>query len=224
MDRRNIPWKAEWKAAGLDPGPLTAEEEALVADLKVANREFVERHPRRKKPVSLPRQALWAVPLAAALLVVTLPFRQPAVDQLERVKGAETGLSVYRQGDHGPERLSSGAVVHPGDVLQAAYLVTKPLQGALLSVDGAGNVTVHLAHQGLSVALTPGAERPLASSYELDRAPRFEVFFLVTSETAFEVEPIRQALKTTPWNQLGPGALGAGLDFKVVELAKAATR
>lgn len=225
MDRRNIPWKAEWKAAGLDPGPLSPDEEALVPRLQEENRAFLERHPRVAKtaPVKNPLvRILWATPLvAAAALVLMIQTVPTATPDLERVKGDSTRVAVYRQGPGGAERLAPGALVQPGDVLQAAYQVTKAVQGALISVDGDGNVTVHLASGGRSVALVPGAEKPLEFSYELDRAPRYEVFFLVTSNKAFELEPIRQTLKKVPWNALKPGDLGAGIDFSVLALNKA---
>lgn len=224
MDRRNIPWKAEWKAAGLDPGPLSPEEEALVPRLREENVAFLERHPRRPKGTPLVR-VLWATPLVAAAALVlafqTLPSGAP---DLERVKGDPVRVAVYRQGASGPERLAPGTLVRPGDVLQAAYQVAKPVEGALLSVDGNGNVTVHLDERGRSVPLTAGAERPLQFSYELDQAPRFEVFVLVTSSASFDVEPIRQTLKRTPWDALKPGDFGAGVDFTLLALEKAGTR
>lgn len=229
MDRRNISWKAEWKAAGLDPGPLTPEEEALVPHLREENRAFLERHPRRVPKTTPVRtslvRALWASPLvAAAALVFAFPSVPSASPNLERVKGEPSRVAVYRQGPDGAEKLGPGDQVRPGDVLQAAYQVTKPVQGALVSVDGDGNVTVHLAAQGRSVALVPGAEKPLEFSYELDQAPRFEVFFLVTSTKPFDVDPIRQTLKKVPWASLKPGDLGPGIDFAVLALEKASSR
>lgn len=231
MDRRKIPWKAEWRASGLDPGPLSAEEEALVPTLEEENRRFLEAHPYRPRP--RPRSALrvtaWAVPLAAAAALVLVlsgpgsPLSAP--DAGERLKGTgDPVLVVYRQGAGGPERLTAQAHVKPGDVLQAAYQVVRPVQGALLSVDGSGNVTVHLAQNNRSVALVPGAEHPLSFSYELDQAPRFEVFVLFTGEQAFDVDPLRQTLKSTPWESLKPGAFGLGVRFTVLALVKDAAR
>lgn len=235
MDRRNIPWKAEWKAAGLDPGPLTEDEQSLVPDLIEENRAFLENHPPEKhlrpgKPVGF-TPALWALPLAAAaalLVVLTIPGVTPAGTPgtgLERIKGSnDPALMVYRQGKGGPEKLASGASVRAGDILQAAYQVSRPLQGILLSLDGGGNVTVHFAQEGRSLALVPGAERPLEFSYELDRAPRFEVFFLFTSDKAFELEPLRQILRQGSWEKLAPGSFGPGIGFTLLSLVKEAIR
>jgi len=215
MDQKRISWKAEWKAAGLDPGPLSEADETLVPRLQQENREFLEKHPpesvlRRRK--SLPFQA-WALPLAAAaaLLIFVGSPNSPfsgGVGPLERIKGSGDSLVVYRQGQTGAEKLAPRATVRPGDVLQVAYQVSRPQQGALLSLDGDGNVTVHLAKDGHSVALVPGAERRLDFSYELDRAPRFEVFFLFTADKAFDLEAVRQRLKSVPWESLGPTSFG----------------
>ena len=233
MDEKKIPWKSEWKAAGLDPGPMTEEELKLVPGLEAENRAFLEKHPFAGKKTapksrSLKLQTLF-LPLAAAaalLVVFTLPqFAGTGVglDQ-ERLKGSgDPVLVVYREGPSGAVRLDARAQVRAGDVIQAAYKVTKPIQGAILSVDGEGNVTVHLARDGRSAALVPGGEQPLEFSYELDRAPRFEVFFLLTSDKPFDLEPVRQVLKTAPWDSLGPAAFGPGIRFTLVPLTKVVT-
>ncbi len=226
-------WKAEWKAAGLDPGPLSEDEEAQVPRLVAENREFLEKHPpetvlkkARPRPRTLPFQ-VWSVPLAAAAALLVFlglpgtPAPKPGTG-LERMKGnSETAVVVYRQGAKGPEKLAPRTLVHAGDVLQVAYHVSKPQQGALLSLDGEGNVMVHLAKDGRSVALVPGAEHPLEFGYELDRAPRYEVFFLVTSDTPFDLEPIRRTLKAaSTWESLTDASFGSGLHVAVLPLAK----
>lgn len=230
MDQRKIPWKAEWKAAGLDPGPLSPEEERLVPELQKENHEFLVRHPYRPPAPSrsVPFR-VWSLPLvaAAALLAVALPLGGPAAPELglERMKGASDAvLSVYRQAAGGTEKLAPGALVRPGDVLQASYRVPKALQGALLSVDGGQNVTVHMAKEGRSVPLVAGEEHPLDFGYELDRAPRYEVFVLVYSSQPFDLEPIRQLLKAAPWESLKADAFGAGIRFTTLPLVKETSR
>ena len=227
MDRRNIPWKSEWKAAGVDPGPLTDEEAALVQSLEAENQKFLDSHPYPgavRRPIGV-KFGLWAVPLAAAavLVFVSLPLVQAPVPGtvIERMKGAsDPVLVVYRQRKAGPERLTDRASVRPGDLLQAAYRVSKPVQGVLLSIDGGGNVSVHLAREGRSVALVPGAETNTPLSFELDRAPLYEVFFLFTAEKPFDLEPLRQTLKSVPWTSLKPGSFGPDIRFTVLALTK----
>lgn len=229
MERRNIPWKAEFKAAGVDPGPLSPEEAALVPRLEAENQEFLRQHPfvrplPRRTPLG--RVGLWMAPLAAAAAVlVALSFPDlgsaPGSTGYERIKGnGDPKLVVYRQAQGKAEKLGPSAKVHPGDVLQAAYQVSEARQGALLSVDGAGNVTVHLAQNGGSAPLAAGGEHPLAFSYELDRAPKYEVFFLLVSNRPFDLEPIRNLLRSRPWDSLKAGAFGPDIQFLVLPLTK----
>ena len=80
---------------------------------------------------------------------------------------------------------------------------------------------MHLAKDGRSVALLPGSEHPLDFGYELDRAPRFEAFFLFTSDQPFDLEPVRQKLKSvSSWEALNPGDFGPSLRFAVLALNK----
>jgi len=229
MDQRNIPWKAEWKAAGLDPGALSAEEEALVPSLVAENQAFLAKHPYRPTPRPAVPFQVWALPLvaAAALVLLALPLAsspEPG-SGLERMKGgSDAVLTVYRQSSSGTEKLAPGATVRPGDVLQASYRVSQAVQGALVSIDGSRNVTIHLAQNGRSTALVAGAEYPLEFSYELDRAPRFEVFILLVSSHPFDLEPIRQTLKTAPLEPLPPDAFGKDIRFTLLPLVKAASQ
>src|SRR6185369_4920994 len=114
MDQRKIPWKAEWKAAGLDPGPLSDEEAALVPRLEAENRAFLEQHPLKpilKSPGrNSPRLSPWLVPLAvaAAALVFLVPFSTTNSTSFERIKGAgDPVLMVYRQGPGQAEKLAA---------------------------------------------------------------------------------------------------------------------
>lgn len=226
MDQRKIPWKSEWKAAGLDPGPLSPEEAALVPELMVENQRFLEAHPLRPPVRSSVPFRVWSLPLvaaAAALVFFTVPLTSPqeTLPGLERMKGnSDAILAIYRQSSTGNEKLVPGAKVRPGDVLQASYRVAQAAQGALLSVDGSRNVTTHLAQGGRSTALVAGAEFPLAFSYELDRAPRFEVFILLVASQPFDLEPVRQTLKTATLETLPPDAFGPGIRFTLLPLVK----
>ena len=68
----------------------------------------------------------------------------------------------------------------------------------LLSIDGAGRVTLHLPDERARSAAPLRAVReiPLPSAYELDDAPGFERFVLVTSPAPFSVADVRQAAKS----------------------------
>ena len=70
--------------------------------------------------------------------------------------------------------------------------------GVLLSIDGAGRVTQHLPEPGASAASTLHApsEIRLPSAYELDDAPGFERFLLITSTQPFPVAAALDAARS----------------------------
>jgi hypothetical protein len=109
-------------------------------------------------------------------------------------RAASPRLWVYRQrtvaADQEPESLSDGARAARGDVLQLAYAAGRDGRyGVVLSLDGAGRVTQHLPEPGASAAasLRSPSEIRLPSAYELDDAPGFERFLLITSTQPFPV-------------------------------------
>jgi hypothetical protein len=101
-----------------------------------------------------------------------------------RIKGGvEPHLVIDRKTQAGQERLAADELVAPGDLLQVSYVPAGRTQGVIVSIDGAGAVTLH--HPSDAAAeplLSEGKEVPLAHAYELDEAPDFERFVLVTRE------------------------------------------
>lgn len=155
---------------------------------------------------------LWMAPLAlAGSLGIGLLLLRPGhgvspshqgVDQAQPAeyvgfKGtehADSRIWVYRQrtlaNQDQPERLSNGARASRGDLLQLAYAAGPDGRfGVLLSIDGAGRVTQHLPEPGASAAATlrSPSEIRLPSAYELDDAPGFERFLLITAAKPFPV-------------------------------------
>ncbi|MGQ0508081.1 MAG: hypothetical protein ACT4TC_22510 [Myxococcaceae bacterium] len=129
--------------------------------------------------------------VCAALFVVAVVLPRPT----ERAKGLRPSVSVYRQSPSGAELLNDGADVREGDLVQLSYAAGEARYGAILSVDGAGNVTQHLPEAGRqAVALGSGAAR-LPSAYRLDAAPSFERFIFVTAEEPFDLQPVVSAVK-----------------------------
>ena len=123
-------------------------------------------------------------------------------EESTRIKGDAPStaprLLVYRQraaaarDDASFERLSDGAGAARGDLVQLAYVVPhEGLYGVLLSLDGVGRVTQHLPQEGDGARAAPPLravrEIRLPSSYELDDAPGFERFLLVTAPEPFAV-------------------------------------
>ena len=194
-----------------------APKEAMAAAIRLrADRVAATAAARPARPRGL---NLWIAPLALAgslglaLLVVrgghpttsmtpSSSSSSPRVDEVEptRLKGdalrVTPRLLVYRRSsaphapEGQPERLTDGALVTRGDLLQLAYAAARDgLQGVLISIDGAGRVTQHLPEEGSpsSVPLRAAREIRLPSAYELDDAPGFERFVLVTSSEPFSV-------------------------------------
>jgi hypothetical protein len=148
------------------------------------------------------------VPVAASLALLCLssqqeplapaPVRTPIVwTGSERIKGAPM-LRVHRRvGTGEPEQLEDHARVRQGDVLQLSYTSGGHPHGVVVSVDGRGAVMLHHpAALSDSTALTPGEAAPLGHAYELDDAPAFERFLLVTSREPLDVAAVLEAART----------------------------
>ena len=108
-----------------------------------------------------------------------------------RLKGSEAGLAIFRKTRAGSELLPPQSLARPGDTLQVFYHSKGAAYGVVFSVDGAGNLTLHLPEaDGPAVALQAGDMLPLPHAFRLDKAPRLERFFLITSAQPFSSENI----------------------------------
>jgi hypothetical protein len=224
QDNRNVP---DWLLERLALGELDAETAAdvrrrlaaegrslddIMAAVAASNREILAELPATPTAAAIRRRAaqataaerparrrafLWAVPVVLAGSAAIIPLLAPT----ERIKGSSEAptprLYVYRHGAAGPERLSDGSPAARGDLLQLAYRSRAGGYGVLLSVDGAGKVTLHWPDRqdGDAAALKAARETPLPSSYELDDAPAFERFFLVRADTPFSVATAMEAAR-----------------------------
>ena len=100
-------------------------------------------------------------------------------------RGLEPHLVLDRQTARTVERLHSGDVVRPGDLVQVSYVAAGHRYGVVVSVDGRGAVTLHhpaVAHQASRIEAR--GEVPLDHAFELDDAPGFERFFFVAASAA----------------------------------------
>lgn len=170
--------------------------------------------PARKAPARSPwlTSAMGLVPVLAALALFVIA--QPDSGSLgsagsdptgplagldpepTRSKGLTPRLEVHRQRAQADELLAEGASAVAGDVVQLAYVAAGRTHGVILSVDGRGSVTRHAPEHGAEAAtLAPSGTHRLSGAYELDDAPRFERFFLVTSDRPFAVEPVLEAAR-----------------------------
>ena len=149
----------------------------------------------------------WAIPaFACAALLAVLPLRMmitgtanDSADSYDggiRVKGVAAGIEVWRKNGESAEKLTPKAVARTGDIVQLRYIVPEFCYGALVSVDGRGVLTVHLSgDSGKAAPLTPGRPVALDNSYQLDDAPLFEVFYLITAPEKFDLDSVAQLLK-----------------------------
>jgi hypothetical protein len=155
------------------------------------------------------RSRLVPVSTAAAALLLLLAFLVPGLkDKVQgvfggagggtsRVKGIETldttrtQLLVFRQKKDQVEILGDENRARAGDLLQLAYVAAGDPFGVILSVDGRGGVTLHFPlERGGSTALVQNRKFLLPNSIELDDAPSFERFFLITAKSPIDVAAV----------------------------------
>ncbi len=179
---------------------------------------------RRLAPVLVPT-------LAVAVLLVVRPgveqgglLGEGGPHEVTRLKGLEPQLVLHRQRGESSERLADGAPAAAGDVVQVAYVAAGRAHGAILSIDGRGTVTLHAPEGGThSAPLAPSGTQALPLAYELDDAPAFERFFLVTADAPFALEVVlsaARALAASPDARGAPLALPAGFTHTSFTLEK----
>ena len=151
-----------------------------------------------KKPTGGSRMT-FLIPAAAmilfGLLLPTMIIRNSSMgdgQEITRMKGMEVPqLKVYRKLETESEKLIENSSASESDLIQLGYRVSNRLYGIIISIDGRGVVTRHFPEEeDAAVQLKTGGEQLLPFSYELDDAPGFETFYLITSEEPFSAEKI----------------------------------
>jgi hypothetical protein len=90
-------------------------------------------------------------------------------------------MQLYRRNGDSSEPLPDGSPARAGDLLQVALIPGGQTHGVLLSIDGAGSVTLHFPEKMDGDTTLPGGSRTfLPRAFELDAAPGFERFFFIT--------------------------------------------
>ena len=118
---------------------------------------------------------------------------------------------------------ASDARARANDLLQLSYRVARADFGLIFSIDGRGTVTRHFPDGDEAAQLEAGALIPLPRSYELDDAPRFERFFLVTGAKPFDSAAVVEAARSLAASgsaEQGALSLPAGLAQKALTLRK----
>ena len=121
----------------------------------------------------------------------------------ERIKGnaasvsADPQIKLYRQKGREIQALNDGDFARSGDVIQITYNAGADEYGIIFSVDGNGNITRHFPENSWQAAQLEQRpdETPLDFSYELDNAPDFECFIMVTSKKQFSLDGIENSIK-----------------------------
>lgn len=160
---------------------------ALDADERASARSRIYRW---LSPVAVAATACLCLVVAAVALWDRLPLREHTT-----IKSGEPSLVIHRRVGASSEALSGGTVARQGDALRIGYRAAGYAYGAIISIDGRGNLTPHLPRTGTrSATLQPSGTVFLDFAYELDDAPRWEAFYFVASDAPFDVEAVRQAI------------------------------
>jgi len=200
-------WKMERYLLGeLPEGEMTAlknlenEEFRLqIEQLKKNNEELLAKHPYKRKFTILSNMpdmtarlaAIFAICITALIAVLSTGN---IYEEETRVKGLKTNLEIWRKTSEHTEELADNSEARAGDLLQIRYNSLEPY-GTLLSLDGNGVLTVHLAGKnGKAAHLEAGKTISLENAYELDNAPKFEIFYLITANKEFELAPVMEKL------------------------------
>ncbi len=122
------------------------------------------------------------------------------IENLENSRqNQKTEIRLYKKTDDGVQLLSNGDSAKKGDVIQITYAPGKNNYGVIFSVDGNGNITRHFPEKSWkSERLShEKPEIPLDFSYELDNAPSFECFVMVSSEKEFNLNDIEKRIENS---------------------------
>jgi hypothetical protein len=175
-----------------------------------SEQEKTESLPDKLKPLKTPllRKILYLSPVLATMVLIFAlvipwiitnmndPNQITQVDK-NQIKGPEiisnkkTQLLIFRKSDKGIETLADKSLAKEGDLLQLAYITDSQKYGLIFSIDGNGLVTLLLPEdKNQSTSLVQKKRVYLPHSHTLDDAPRFERFFLVTSDKEIEIDSI----------------------------------
>jgi hypothetical protein len=120
-------------------------------------------------------------------------------DNGTRIKGMQATLEVWKKTGDSAVQMENLGNAYEGDEIQLRYRVPQKCFGMLISIDGNGTITMHMGEGDKAIELEPGKMTTLPFAYKLDDAPKFEKFFLLTSEKSFEIDgnDIDKSLKQT---------------------------
>ncbi len=155
--------------------------------------------------------------VALALFVVGAPEKPvgtgPGTEQTT-AKGLNSKLRVYHQTAKGVRRIGTGEVLRSGDRLQLGIVPGEAKHAVVLSIDGRGGFTRHFPAEGGATGIGGGGEQRLPDGFQLDDAPDYERFVLVTDDEPIDVAAVETAVRAlagSPEAKGGTARLPKGL-------------
>lgn len=109
-------------------------------------------------------------------------------DNDTRIKGLDARMEIWKKTGDSAVQMQNLDEAREGDEIQLRYSVPEKCFGLLFSMDGNGTITMHMADGSQAIALEPGKMTTLPFAYKLDNAPKFEKFFLLTSQKDFTID------------------------------------
>ncbi|MFT3697903.1 MAG: hypothetical protein QM831_32485 [Kofleriaceae bacterium] len=205
-----VPPNSRSRLDGVDATELAAR----VAQLETQNRDELAKYPaaaavkqidqnaaaerisrkRRKRFVLATVTTTVTLAVAALVMFHTTDRGQKPSDEITRVKGTAR-LLAFRQGDHVVEKLENDATVKPGDTIQLRYNSGGARYGMIASVDGNAVVTLHFPASETAPTEMAHDTTTLPDAYTLDDAPKFERFFIFTSDQPIDVSAALSMLR-----------------------------
>lgn len=177
----------------------SARAEVLVR----ARNSFAAEAPALRLPLkkaASPRTAakLYVVLAVAAALLIGVRFPAQPDDVGTRAKGRGPRIDYYVSHAGIVRHGATNERVTPGDRVRFVVAATEATDVAILSVDGAKNVSVYYPSGPLSVRVPAGDDVALPESTTLDTTLGDETIYAVFCAHAFAVAPLRAALEAAP--------------------------
>lgn len=132
----------------------------------------------------------------------------------DRVKGGGNRIELWQKKEGIVANILNNALLEKGDVIQIRIHPEKKCFGVVVSLDGRGTWTTHLPDSGsTSKAIKPGKDEFLDFAYQLDDAPNYEVFWLVTSDKTFNIDTLMNHFKQLNGSPVPPSSLPLNKSF-----------
>lgn len=189
-----------------------------IENIRVSNTKFNEKNTlslsisrieikeQESKIKQTPQLAQWQYASISSVFLIILLFTIPQENDISikhinntinesndtiRLKGITPELHIFRKTIDNIELISSQQDVKENDILQIRYQGAGYQYGIIFSIDGAGELTLHYPNSASdNTDIEPQGDIALPFAYQLNNAPEFERFFLVTSNKKLNIQDI----------------------------------